>query len=60
MNAVLLIDKDAETELSEDLKRNILGLFKLKGHNVELVELLRDEVYPCLGCFRPQGNKLFP
>jgi len=28
MNAVLLIDKDAETELSEDLKRNILGLFK--------------------------------
>lgn len=51
MNVVFILDKDAKTELSENLKERILGLLKEKGHSVEAVELGRNDVTPCLGCF---------
>ena len=31
MNAVIILDKDAKTELSENLKERILGLLKKRG-----------------------------
>lgn len=50
MNLILILDKDAKTELSEDLKERILRILKEKTHQVEIVELVRNEVMPCLGC----------
>ncbi len=51
MNAILILDKDAKTGLSEDFKERILRILKEKGHRVEVVEVGRDDVTPCLGCF---------
>ena len=50
MNTILILDKDAETELSEDLKERILRILKEKAHRIEVVELRRNDVTPCLGC----------
>ncbi len=50
MNTILILDKDAKTGLSEDLKERILRILKEKAHRVEVVELGRDDVTPCLGC----------
>jgi len=52
VNAILILDKDAETGLSEDLKNRILGILKEKAYETEVVELRRDDAAPCLGCFR--------
>ncbi|HEX9018292.1 MAG TPA: flavodoxin family protein [Anaerolineaceae bacterium] len=51
MNAVLLLDNDAQTGLSEDLKERLLALLEEKYHQVEIVALDRKNVMPCLGCF---------
>jgi len=51
MRDLLVQDKDAETKLSEDMKTRLLGLLAEKGHAVEVVELGRSDVNPCLGCF---------
>jgi multimeric flavodoxin WrbA len=54
MNALLILDKDSKTELSEDLKAKICRILKEKGHRIETVELGKNEVAPCLGldCFQ--------
>jgi multimeric flavodoxin WrbA len=51
MNTILILDKDAKTGLSEDLKERILRILKENGHRVEVVELGRNDVMPCFGCF---------
>jgi len=51
MNTILILDKDAETGLSEDLKERIIRMLKEKAQQVEVVELGRHDVTPCLGCF---------
>lgn len=50
MNALLLLDKDAKTGLSEDLKAKLVRTLEEKGYHVETFELGRNEAYPCLGC----------
>jgi len=50
MNTILILDKDAKTGLSEDLKERILRILEEKAHKVEVVELGRNDVTPCLGC----------
>jgi len=50
MNAILILDKDAETRLSQDLQERILKILKQKAHRVEVVELGRNDAVPCLGC----------
>jgi hypothetical protein len=49
MNAFLVIDKDIKTVVSEDLKAKIYKLFDEKGYRIEMVELGKSEVSPCLG-----------
>lgn len=51
MNTILILYKDAETRLAEDLKERLLRMLKEKAHQVEVVELRKDDVTPCLGCF---------
>ncbi len=51
MDMILILDKDAKTGLSEDLKKRVLAILRKKGHRIKVVELGRDEVSPCLGCF---------
>ncbi len=50
MNTVLLLDRDAKTALLEGLKEGILAILRNKGHRVEVVEVGRNDVTPCLGC----------
>lgn len=50
MNTILILDKDARTGLSEHLKERFLGILKEKAHRVEVLELGRNDVMPCLGC----------
>lgn len=50
MNTILILDKDAKTGLSEDLKNRILGILRENAHGTDVVELGRDDVTPCLGC----------
>ncbi len=50
MNTILILDKDAKTRLSEELKERILRILKEKGHQIEVVELGRNDVTPCFGC----------
>lgn len=51
MNAILILDKDSKTGLSEDLKERILRMLEEKAHHVEVLEIGRDDAMPCLGCF---------
>lgn len=50
MNTILILDKDTENGLSEDLKGRILRILEEKAHRVEVIELGRNEVTPCFGC----------
>lgn len=49
MNALLIIDKDVKTALSEDLKVTVPKILDEKGYRIETVELGKNEVSPCLG-----------
>jgi multimeric flavodoxin WrbA len=51
MDIIFMLDKDTKTELSEGLKTRILEIVKEKGHTIEVVELGKYDVFPCLGCF---------
>jgi hypothetical protein len=46
----MVLDKDAKSKLSEDLKVKVVKVLEEKGHRVEIFELGRDDVSPCLGC----------
>jgi|WetSurMetagenome_2_1015567.scaffolds.fasta_scaffold07154_5 hypothetical protein len=52
MKAVIISDGDAKTELSENLKAGIVAALGAGGNDVRTVELEKDRVAPCLGCFR--------
>jgi hypothetical protein len=52
MNAVIISDGDSKTELSEHLKAGITRALSDHGNHVRSVELEKDRVAPCLGCFR--------
>jgi len=50
-NILLISDKDAKTEFSEDLQSKIPSILEENGYRVEVYELEKDEVFQCLGCF---------
>jgi hypothetical protein len=52
MKAVIISDGDSKTELSENLKAGIVSVLSDRGNQVQSVELEKDRVAPCLGCFR--------
>jgi hypothetical protein len=52
MKSVVFSDGDARTSLSEDLQAGIVRLLTEAGSQVEAIELEKDCVAPCLGCFR--------
>lgn len=52
MRVMLLVDKDEEAPLAQDLEARVVGLFESRGHELEVVEVRRDNIIPCLGCFR--------
>ncbi len=49
MNALIMLDKDAKTALSEDLRARITGSLAQKGHTIQAMELGKN-VAPCFGC----------
>jgi hypothetical protein len=51
LNALVILDKDSKTKLSEDLKAKVVRTLEEKGYQVEVVELGHNDVSPCLGCF---------
>jgi hypothetical protein len=51
MNAVIFSDSDSKTGLSEDLQAGIVRLLSEDGDQPQVIELERDRVAPCLGCF---------
>jgi len=51
MKAVVFSDGDAKTGLSEDLRAGIERVLTEDGDHVRVVELEKDRVAPCLGCF---------
>ncbi len=50
MNALLIADKDAKTELSEDLKTRLVKALEEKGYRVDVFEFGKNDTTPCLGC----------
>ncbi|MGQ9616398.1 MAG: hypothetical protein ACUVWJ_08335 [Spirochaetota bacterium] len=44
MNTILILDKDAETGLSENLKERIIRILKEKAHRVKVEKLLQEIV----------------
>ena len=50
MNTLVILDKDSKTKLSENLKVKVVRTLEEKGHRVEVVELGKNDVSPCLGC----------
>jgi len=51
MKAVIFSDSDAKTRLSESLQSEIVRVLSEDGNRVQLIELEKDRVAPCLGCF---------
>jgi NADPH-dependent FMN reductase len=52
MKAAIFSDRDAETGLSEDLQARIVRLLGENGDQLQVIELEKDRVAPCSGCFR--------
>ena len=52
MNTLFVIDKDSKTVLSEDLTAKLYKNLKDKGYQIETVELGKNEVSPCFGCYK--------
>ena len=50
MNTLFILDKDITTNLSEDLKGKIIGALEENGHKVDVFELGKNDVTPCIGC----------
>jgi multimeric flavodoxin WrbA len=51
MNAAVFSDSNSKTEVSENLKAGIVRVLGENGHRVRSIELEKDHVAPCLGCF---------
>jgi len=51
MKAVILRERDARSELSEELESGLAKVLTDHGDEVRIVELERDRVAPCRGCF---------
>jgi multimeric flavodoxin WrbA len=51
VKAVIISDSDSETELSENLKAGMVRVLTENGNQVQVIELEKDHVAPCLGCF---------
>jgi NADPH-dependent FMN reductase len=51
MKTVIFSDSDSKTELSENLKAGIVRVLTQNGNQVQVIELEKDHVVPCLGCF---------
>jgi uncharacterized protein YpmB len=58
MNTILILDKDAKTGLSEDLKERIISILKENAHRVEVVELGRNDVTPCCNLSNYSGPRI--
>ncbi len=50
MNALLILDQDSMTALSEDLKLKVVRTLEQKGYKVEVIELGKKDASPCFGC----------
>jgi hypothetical protein len=50
MKILFILDKDAKTGLSEDLKTRLVTALEEKGHRFQIYELGKNDVTPCLGC----------
>ncbi|HLN46118.1 MAG TPA: NAD(P)H-dependent oxidoreductase [Candidatus Sulfotelmatobacter sp.] len=50
MNALLILDKDSKTDLSEDLRIKLVNIIKEMGNKVDVFELGKNDVFQCLGC----------
>ena len=50
-NIFFILDGDSRTELSEDIRERIAAIARAKQRGVGAIELRRDEVPPCTGCF---------
>ncbi len=50
MKGLLILDKDAKTALSEDLKQRLLSTLEGLGHRVDVYELGQHDAASCIGC----------
>jgi len=50
LNILLLLDKDSKTKLSEDLKARVITALEENGHQIQIYELGKNDVTPCIGC----------
>lgn len=50
MNILCFLDIDRQTKISEDLRSKISSKLNNKGYPIEMVELERSDLVPCLGC----------
>jgi multimeric flavodoxin WrbA len=52
LNILFILDGDARTDLSEDMRTKIAEIARAKQHGVGAIELRRNETPPCTGCLR--------
>jgi multimeric flavodoxin WrbA len=52
MSILLILDRDSKSPLSEGLRARVCGLAHKHGLAFEKVELARENVPPCTGCFQ--------
>jgi multimeric flavodoxin WrbA len=50
MESILILDKDAESELAENLSAGILRVLSEQSYSTEVVGLDKKTSTPCLGC----------
>lgn len=52
MKSIIIIDKETQNELSENLKSELSRILVDRGYENETVELGKTEAAPCTGCFK--------
>lgn len=52
MRAFVLVDKEAESALADDLRARVTALLARKGYRVDVFPIGAADVVPCTGCLR--------
>jgi len=57
MKGIIILDKDRQSELSENLLTGLYPILSDCGYEIETAELGKSDAAPCMGCFKCTDGK---
>ena len=57
MKGIIILDKERQNELSENLMKSIFPVLVDRGYEIETAELGKADASPCMSCFKCTDGK---